>query len=118
LPPLGSSLTNTIDTPDVLSVQMELRLQRMLLVLIIFALALILYRDFGHEGTVQHLAKQAASLAGVNDAQPSLAALKPANATLGVGKQQIPALTLIHADKLLLSVWCGHCSLTPTVITS
>ena len=66
---------------------MEIRLQRLLLVLIIFVLALILYRDFGSEGTVQHLAKHAASFAGVKEQSPSITALEPANATLGVGEQ-------------------------------
>jgi hypothetical protein len=70
----------------------------MLLVLIIFVLALILYRDFGHESTVRHLAKHAASFAGVKEQSPSNAALEPANATLGVGKQQVSPLMLTHAD--------------------
>lgn len=69
---------------------MELRLQRMLLVLIIFVLTLVMYRDFGDEGTVRHLAKQAASLAGVKEQDLSNAALEPANATLGVRKQTSP----------------------------
>jgi len=81
---------------------METRLQqRMLLVLIIFVLTLVLYRDFGHEGAVRHLAKQAASFAGLKEHKPPLATLEPANATLGVGKQQVPALTHTHADKSL-----------------
>ena len=57
----------------------------MLLVMIIFALTLTLYRDFGNEGTVRHLAKQAASFAGVKEQDVSHVALEPANATLGVG---------------------------------
>ena len=66
---------------------MELRTQRILLVLIIFVLTLTLYRDFGNEGTVRHLAKQAASFAGVREQDSSPEAFEPANATLGVGKQ-------------------------------
>ena len=77
---------------------METRSQRILLVLIVFVLTLTLFRDFGNEGTVRHLAKQAVSFAGVTDEQSSLAALKPANATLGVRKQQVPALMHTHAD--------------------
>jgi len=66
---------------------MELRTQRILLVLIIFVLTLTLYRDFGNEGTVRHIAKQAASFVGVKEQDPSSEALEPANATLGVGQQ-------------------------------
>ena len=73
---------------------MELRPQRILLVLIIFVLTLTLYREFGNEGTVRRLAKQAASLAGVKEQDRSLEALEPANATLGVGKQRSPAFIL------------------------
>ena len=73
---------------------MELRPQRILLVLIIFVLTLTLYREFGNEGTVRRLAKQAASFVGVKEQDPSLEALEPANATLGVGKQQSPAFIL------------------------
>ena len=61
----------------------------MLLVLIIFILALALYRDFGNTGTIQHFAKQAASFAGVEGQGPSFGALEPANATLGVSKQYV-----------------------------
>ena len=64
---------------------MELRTQRILLVMIIFALTLTLYRDFGNERTVCHLAKQAASFVGVKKQDVSHVALEPANATLGVG---------------------------------
>jgi hypothetical protein len=66
---------------------MEPRSQRILLVLIVFVLTLLLYRDFGNEGTVRHLANQAASIAGVKEQDSSLTALEPANATLGVRKQ-------------------------------
>lgn len=66
---------------------MELRTQRIMLVLIIFVLTLTLYRDFGNEGTVRHIAKQAASFVGVKEQDPSSEALEPANATLGVGQQ-------------------------------
>jgi hypothetical protein len=62
---------------------MEPRLQRMLLVLVIFVLMVVLYRDFSHEGTLRRLA-HAASLAGGGDPDMQSAALKPANATLGV----------------------------------
>jgi hypothetical protein len=66
------------------SANMEPRSQRMQLVLIIFILTIALYRDFGNTGTVRHLAKQAASFAGIEDHDPTLSALEPANATLGV----------------------------------
>ena len=55
--------------------------------MVIFALTLTLYRDFGNEGTVRHIAKQAASFVGVKEQDPSSEALEPANATLGVGQQ-------------------------------
>jgi hypothetical protein len=62
---------------------MEPRLQRMLLVLFIFVLMIVLYRDFSHEGNLQRLA-HAASLTGGGDSDEQTVALKPANATLGV----------------------------------
>ena len=77
---------------------MEPRSQRILLVLIVFVLTLLLYRDFGNEGTVRHLANQAASFAGVKEQDSPLAALDPANATLGVGKQQVPVLMHTHTN--------------------
>jgi len=64
---------------------METKLQRMLLVLMIFVLTLALYRDFGNKGTVRHHVKQATVFADVEGQDPSFAALEPANATLGVG---------------------------------
>jgi hypothetical protein len=42
---------------------MEPRFQRLLLVLVILVLTIVLYRDFGHEGTLRRLA-HAASLDG------------------------------------------------------
>jgi hypothetical protein len=76
----------------------------MLLVLVIFVLTLALYHDFGNIGTVRHVAKHAASFASMEDQDPSLAALEPANATLGVGKQHVPILIRTHADKMFTSL--------------
>lgn len=55
----------------------------MLLVLVIFVLMVVLYRDFSHESTLRRLA-HAASLTGGEKTDEQTAALKPANATLGV----------------------------------
>jgi len=64
---------------------MDPRSQRMLLVLLIMALAIMLYEDFSETGTVRRLTQHAASFASrkVNDASQRTA-FEPANATLGV----------------------------------
>jgi hypothetical protein len=62
---------------------MEPRFQRLLLVLVILVLTIVLYRDFGHEGTLRRLA-HAASLDGGERIDEQSAAFGPANATLGV----------------------------------
>ena len=64
---------------------MDPRSQRMLLVLLIMALAIMLYEDFSETGTVRRLTQHAVSFAGRKASEASQhTAFEPANATLGV----------------------------------
>lgn len=71
---------------------MESKSHRLLLVLIVFVLAIGLYRNFGERCTLPRLTRHSASFAGKVDREPSHVDLGPANATLGVQLQRCSSL--------------------------